>query len=390
MKKLAIITTHPIQYNAPFFKLLAQRKKIQLKVFYTWSQSKNEQKYDPGFDKNIKWDIPLLEGYDYVFVENIAKKPGSHHYNGINNPTLIHEIGSWGATAVMLYGWNFKSHLKAMKYFKNKLPVLFRGDSTLLDEKVGVKKILRRLFLRYVYSNVDTALYAGKANKEYFKVHGFKENEMVFMPHAIDNKRFELSEINNNEADKLRQSINIPENAIVFLFAGKLEEKKQPDFLAKIFCEITNEHTFLLIVGNGNLEKDLKEKYIHHPQIRFLDFVNQQEMPSVYASCDVFILPSKGPGETWGLSINEAMAGGKAVIVSNACGAAYDLIVNDTNGFVFEKNNPEMLKSYMKVIQKNKISAATMGENSLKLIQPYSFEKECMALENVLLKKTNN
>ena len=274
-----------------------------------------------------------------------------------------------------------------MKYFKHKLPVLFRGDSTLLDEKAGVKKVVRRLFLKYVYAHVDVALYTGTANNAYFKAHGLNDCKLEFMPHAVDNKRFEPSSKNFNEAVSLRQKLNISKEATVFLFAGKLEEKKQPDFLGKIFCEITNEHTFLLIVGNGNLEKDLKEKYIHHPQIRFLDFVNQQEIPSVYASCDVFILPSKGPGETWGLSINEAMAGGKAVIVSNACGAAYDLIVNDTNGFIFEKNNPEMLKSYMKFIQTNKILAVTMGENSLKLIQPYSFEKDCMAIENVLLNK---
>ena len=390
MKKLAIIATHPIQYNAPFFKLLAERKKILFKVFYTWSQSENQQKYDPGFGKNIKWDIPLLEGYDYLFVENIAKTPGSHHYNGINNPMLIHEIVSWGATAVMLYGWNFKSHLKAMKYFKHKLPVLFRGDSTLLDEKVGIIKIIRRLFLRYVYSNVDTALFAGKANKEYFKVHGFKDNEMEFMPHAVDNKRFELSEINSNEADKLKQLINIPKNATVFLFAGKLEEKKQPDFLANVFCQVTDDTTFLVIVGNGEMEKALKQKYFNHPQVRFLNFVNQQQMPSIYACCDVFILPSKGPGETWGLSINEAMAGGKAVIASDACGAAYDLVINERNGFVFEKNNSDMLKTFIQYFIGNKNAAKKMGEQSCQIIIEYSFEKECMALENVLMRKTNN
>ena len=390
MKKLAIISTHPIQYNAPFYKLLTERNKIEIKVFYTWSQAENKKKFDPGFGKYISWDIPLLEGYNYMFVQNIANKPGSHHYKGLQNPSLIKEIQKWGATAVLVYGWSFESHLKAIKFFKNKIAVLFRGDSTLLDEKPGIKKIIRRLFLRYVYAHVDVALYTGTANNAYFKAHGLNDSKLEFMPHAVDNKRFEPSTKNFHEAVSLRQKMKISKDATVFLFAGKLEEKKQPDFLAKIFCEITNEHTFLLIVGNGNLEKDLKEKYINHPQIRFLDFVNQQEMPSVYASCDVFILPSKGPGETWGLSINEAMAGGKAVIVSNACGAAYDLIVNDINGFIFEKNNPEMLKSYMEIIQKNKISAATMGENSLKLIQPYSFEKECMALENALLKKTNN
>ena len=70
MIKLAIISTHPIQYNAPFFKLLSQRGKVVIKIFYTWSQSEAGSKYDPGFGKEIIWDIPLLDGYDYCFVNN--------------------------------------------------------------------------------------------------------------------------------------------------------------------------------------------------------------------------------------------------------------------------------------------------------------------------------
>ena len=220
MQKLAIISTHPIQYNAPFFKLLTLRKKIQLKVFYSWHQSESEPKYDPGFRKNIKWDIPLLDEYDFLFVKNVAKIPGSHHYNGINNPTLIHEIENWGATAVMVYGWNFKSHLNALKYFKNKIPVFFRGDSTLLDEMPGIKQIIRRIFLSYVYAHVDIAFYAGQANKAYFKAHGLAENKLAWMPHAVENERFAPSLINSNASTLLRQTLKIPNNATVFLFAG--------------------------------------------------------------------------------------------------------------------------------------------------------------------------
>ena len=71
-KRLAIITTHPIQYNAPMFALLSTRGKVQVKVFYTWGESVLKDKYDPGFGKNISWDIPLLDGYDYCFIKNVA------------------------------------------------------------------------------------------------------------------------------------------------------------------------------------------------------------------------------------------------------------------------------------------------------------------------------
>ena len=118
--KLAIVTSHPIQYNAPFFSLLARRKKVEIKVFYTWGKQVLEEKFDPGFGKSIEWDIPLLNGYEYTFVENTAKDPGSHHFSGIVNPGLISEIETYEADAVLIFGWSFISHLKALYYFKGK------------------------------------------------------------------------------------------------------------------------------------------------------------------------------------------------------------------------------------------------------------------------------
>src|SRR5579863_1484472 len=176
MKKLAIVTSHPIQYNAPWFKLLSQSGKIYVKVFYTWGQSAEGMKYDPGFGKEIEWDIPLLDGYEYTFVKNTSRDPGTHHYKGIINPTLNKEIESWNPDAILVIGWSFNSHLQCMRYFHKKILVLFRGDSTLIDERRGIKKWARRFFLRWVYKHIDFALYVGKENKKYFQAHGVKEN----------------------------------------------------------------------------------------------------------------------------------------------------------------------------------------------------------------------
>ena len=235
MKRLAIVTTHPIQYNAPLFAMLAERRKIAIKVFYTWGEDVLKKKYDPGFDKTIEWDIPLLEGYEYNFVNNVAVNKGSHHFGGIDNPTLIADIKSWGAHAVLVYGWRFKSHWKLLRYFHGKLPLFFRGDSTLLSEVQGVKQLIRRLALQYIYRHIDKAFYAGTANKDYFLAHGLKENQLIFMPHAVDNSRFTITPSLNTNAKNFRAFHQIPEKACVFLFAGKLENKKQPGMLASVF-----------------------------------------------------------------------------------------------------------------------------------------------------------
>ena len=72
MKKLAVISSHPIQYNAPLFALLAKEPEMELKVFYTWGKDSIKDKYDPDFQQKIQWDIPLLEGYQYQFLDSFA------------------------------------------------------------------------------------------------------------------------------------------------------------------------------------------------------------------------------------------------------------------------------------------------------------------------------
>ncbi len=383
-QKLAIITTHPIQYNAPFFKMLADRNNLLIKVFYTWSQTENHKKFDPGFGENIKWDIPLLDGYDFTFVKNISNKPGSHHYNGIDNPTLNNEIENWGANIVLVYGWAFKSHFKAMRYFKNKIPVLFRGDSTMLNNFSIIKLIIRKLWLKYVYNNIDYALYVGKKNKEYFLTNGVSENKLLFMPHAIDNKRFEPSKNNIDNGSKLRESLKIKFNEKVILFAGKLEENKNALLLLNAFQKIKSDNIKLLIVGNGKELETLKNNFGSNGNIIFLNFVNQQQMPALYAASNLFILPSIS--ETWGLTLNEAMAAGKAVIASDGCAGAFDVIEHTENGFVFKNNDELDLLKYIKYFVNNIDAYEKMGIKSLEIISSYNYETDCDALETLLSK----
>ncbi len=388
-KKLAIVTTHPIQYYAPFFKMLTERGRVQVKVFYTWSQSQQGAKFDPGFGKNIEWDIPLLEGYDYTFVENISKKPGTHHYNGVVNPTLNREIEEWDPDAVLIIGWNFSSHLKCMRYFHKKKPVLFRGDSTLLAERWGPKLLMRTLFLRWVYKYIDYAIYVGTNNRRYFERHGVKDHQLVFAPHAIDNKRFQDKDNQYEQrASEWRNQLGIKDENIVFLYAGKLEYKKDPGLLIKAFLMLKNPYVHLIIIGNGPLEKKLKDKYSRTQNLHFIDFQNQSQMPVAYRLGDVLVLPSKGPIETWGLCVNEAMASSRAIIVSDRCGCGVDLISPGVNGYMFHRTNYKDLATKLKKILNNRSVLKDMGERSFEKIQDWSFEKICTQLEKLVLSLT--
>jgi glycosyltransferase involved in cell wall biosynthesis len=384
LKKLAIITTHPIQYNAPLFQDLAKR--FQIKVFYTWGQTSNRSVHDPDFGKTIEWDIPLLEGYEYQFLENEATKPGSGHFWGIVSKNLISILKDWRPNAILVYGWCFHSHLQVLRYFKGKMPIIFRGDSTLLNESAGfsLKKLARRLFLRWVYSHVDYAFYTGKANKDYFIEHGLKEDQLKLAPHAVDNDRFSKEGIERDSlAQKWRRQLGINDHEVVFLFAGKLEPKKDPIILLRAFQKLNQKDIRLVFAGHGVLESKLKSLADGNSQVVFLPFQNQQIMPILYRLANVFVLPSKGPGETWGLAINETMACSKPAIVSDRCGCAPDLIIPGVTGYIFKAGDQQdLLRKVQACLNKQQLHK--MGVDAKHHIANFSFERFSSSLNDIL------
>jgi glycosyltransferase involved in cell wall biosynthesis len=409
--RIAIITTHPIQYYAPLFQALTKVENLSLKVFYTWGSTVLEEKFDPDFGKSIQWDIPLLDGYDYHFTKNTAKNPGSARFNGIITPDLIEEVSSYSPDAILIYGYAYQGHLKLMRYFKGKVSIWFRGDSTLLDQDFGWKKYVKRIYLYWVYRHIDKALYVGKNNKAYFERFGVKKTQLHFVPHTIDNARFASDR--KNEASELRQHIGIKTSEILVLFAGKLEAKKNPLLLMNVAKSLNRTDVHFLFVGNGELENRLKadastlpstplrvtfrgvttEEIPHEVttetslqsmcnRVHFMDFQNQQNMPVIYQACDLFCLPSKGPGETWGLAVNEAMAAGKAVIVSDKVGCAVDLIEEGVNGFTFKSEDEKDLSIKLNALL-DKETLIKMGDRSREKIKNWSLKTQVKYITNL-------
>ena len=427
MKKLLIVITHPIQYYVPVFQLLA--KSCDLKVLYTWEEKGNGEKYDPGFNRKIEWDLSLLEGYNYEFLINTAKIPGSHHFCGIINPEIGLKIIEFKPSAILVYGWAYASHLKVLRQFKGKIPIWFRGDSTLLDSKKDLKNKVRNIFLRWVYHHIDLAFFVGTANKNYFKSFGLNTDQLIYAPHTVDNDRFANDK--TNEAKLLRTSLSIHHEDILILFAGKLETKKNPELLLQAFIEMITESDgqsrelsaknkdystrnndnlqpqvlsaeaektypekqklHLLFVGNGLLELKLKEyaKNASEKNIHFLDFKNQSEMPSIYQAADLFCLPSKGPGETWGLAINEAMAANCAILTSDKVGSSIDLVKDCVNGYVFNAGSLNQLKTMLNKLMNKKL-LKDMGLKSGKIISNFKIETQVNALLSTLNRTENN
>lgn len=394
-RKLAIVTSHPIQYNAPAFRELASRGELEIRVFYEWEGPGGESG-DAEFGRQITWDIPLLEGYDHVFIPNVARHPGTNRFRGLENPSLVDAVTEWKPDAVLVYGWSFQSHVKLLRAMHGRIPVIFRGDSTLIDERGAFRDFARSALLRWIYRHVDIALYAGTANRAYFAHYGLSDSQLLWGPHAVDNDRFLADSPRSEvEAKAWRGRLGIGERATVFLFAAKLVPRKDPSRLLRAFMDLRgtarNGETHLIFVGEGELAADLRATARERADVHFLGFQNQSAMPVVYRIGDVTVLPSIA-GETWGLAVNESMACGRPAIVSDKVGCAADLVKPGETGEVFAHSSLVGLRRTLERFVNLRDRTPVMGEAARELIAGWSIPAYCAAVEDAVVSvtKTNS
>ena len=91
-KPVIFLNSHPIQYFAPLYRQIHSDNRVPLTVWYCSDES-IRGKMDKGFGKKVKWDIPLLDGYESVFLKNRSWKPSIHKgFWGLFNPGIVHEL----------------------------------------------------------------------------------------------------------------------------------------------------------------------------------------------------------------------------------------------------------------------------------------------------------
>src|SRR5262249_12362252 len=135
-----------------------------------------------------------------------------------------------------------------------------------------------------------------------------------------------------------RLELGIAPGQTVLLYAGKFEPKKRPAELMRAVAGWQKPGLVLVLVGAGELQAEVEALAAADPaRFRVLPFQNQSRMPAVYRLGDAFVLPS-AHGESWGLAVNEALACGRPVVVSDRVGCAAD-VVDKTCGRIFAWND---------------------------------------------------
>ncbi|MEM6599987.1 MAG: glycosyltransferase family 4 protein [Verrucomicrobiota bacterium] len=384
MKRIAIVASHPIQYYAPWFRDLAQQNEWKIQVFYLWDFGVSCQQ-DKKFQAEFAWDLPLLDGYSHEWVPNTSRQAGTHRFSGLKNPSLIQRVLQWKPDAVLFTTLFFYSPLRLLLSLrKRSIPCFFRGDSHLLAHRSLISlpvDILKNLIFR----QFTACLHVGSANRDYFLAHGVSPQRLFPVPHCVNNHHFEtLTHEQNIWLKQQRSKLNLQDDLTVFLFAGKFENKKRPVLLAEQFHSMEQKNTRLLFVGSGHLQPHLEDLARKDPRIHILPFQNQSLMPAVYRLADCLVLPSFGPGETWGLCVNEAMASGIPALVSSHVGCWPDLVKHGKTGWIFQAEEPGLLRDMMKSIIADPHHRAEVANAAQSHIHHYSYATATAGLHQAL------
>lgn len=379
--KLAILTSHPNQYMASLFRKLAQNPEIDLTVYFCWDSGVNKAAYDSGFGKEIKWDVPMLEGYNYKLLPNFSLKPSSKFF-GHFNPSITKELFNNNYDALWAHGYNSLTNwLAFFSAWINRTPIFLRGESHLLNQRPYWKKAIKSVLLKILFKNISGFLAIGAANREYYKYYKVPDKKIFNVPYVVDDGFF------NKESKKwktynieIRKDLGIAQGNIILLYLGKIFGGKGPGAfdLLKAYNKLKNLQTeklkneiTLIFVGDGK-EKPILENYVNKQNIKnviFTGFKNQTEIPKYYSAADVFILPSHS--EQWGLGVNESMYFNTAVIASNKVGSAYDLVHHGKNGYIFPAGNVDALSNALKNVINNRKLLQSMKIESRKIIQKW-------------------
>lgn len=344
--RLAVVLSHATQYYSPWFRWLRANTTLHFRVFYL-SDAGLAITLDEKFNTRFAWDVDLASGYDHEVVPNTAEAPDVTRFNGLRNPELHGRLRAWQPDAILLFGYNYQTHLKLILWARlSRIPLIFRGDSHLLGR--NKLPLLKRTFLRLLYRRFTALTYVGNSNCHYFRQLGVPNEKLFFAPHAIDATHYNPDLPDHQaRAATLRTRLQLAPETRVVLYAGKLIREKQPASLLESFIQLQPPGTALVFVGDGEELNTLQARAAARPDVavHFLPFANQSEMPSVYLLADLFVLPSRSHYETWGLAVNEAMHMGVPCLVSDMVGCQSDLVSDRKTGWVFRAGSVENLRS---------------------------------------------
>jgi glycosyltransferase involved in cell wall biosynthesis len=364
---------------------MAQHPHIDLRVAYC-SMRGAHSAYDTDFARDIQWDIPLLDGYDWVEIPNVG--PDTESFLGLCNPGLWRLIRRGKFDAIFCY----TGYLKASFWIAflaariSGFVFLFGSDAISLDPrdsrswKIGLKKVLwPRLF-----SLANQIIVPSSRTRDLMRSLGFPEDRITLTPYCVDNDWW-TAQSSQVDRDAVRSRWGVEGGTSIVLFCAKLQPWKRPGDLLEAFAAAKASRSILVFAGDGPLRQELYRRALDlgvADRVRFLGFINQSQLPAVYKAADLMVLPSEY--EPFAVVVNEASCCGCPVAASDRVGATTDLIAPVNPDFIFPYGDVPALTRLLQKALCDPVELARRGQDALRRMKTWSIRENISgALEAV-------
>src|ERR1700722_8023045 len=371
--RVLTISSHPIQYGAPLFRIMAAHPKLDFQVAYC-SLRGAESGYDPEFGANVQWDVPLLDGYKWTHIPN--RGTGAENFWAWRNTGLWKFIRQGKFDAVI-------SHIGYVRatfwiaYFASRsvgIPFIFGTDASRNEPRDGSKSKLaiKKILWPAVFSLAGQVLTASSAGRDMMISLGFRPEKVSMTLDTVDNDWW-LAQANAVDRDEARKSFGFAPREKIILFCAKLQPWKCPMDLLQAFALAEIPNAKLVFVGDGaqraELENEAAQRKIAD-KVQFLGFVNQSQLPKLYKAADLMVIPSHY--EPFGLVVNEAMLCGCPVVASDRVGAVRDLVTHTETGYVYPCGVTDILAPLLQTALSDPIPLESIRQKALQRISMWT------------------
>lgn len=381
--RLTAVLTHPVQYCAPWFRHIAARcPEVELTVLYAAQPSPAQQ--GVGFGAAFQWDTALTEGYRCRVLR--PTRPGetvhSGSFWGLNVAEIGRAIRDTRPDVALIPGWHSVTLLRALWACRRQgIPVLYRGDTHLGCAPGGWRRAFWTMRTRLLLRLFDGYLSVGRRARLYLERLATREAAIVDAPHCVDNEFFALAAGSHQTPAgrrAARASFGLDPGDFVVALVGKLEPGKRPLDLIRAAARLRPAPS-LLVVGAGELGRACRAEADRlGVRVAWAGFLNQSELGRAYAAADCLALPSAS--ESWGLTVNEALATGLPCVVSDGVGCAPDLIISGETGEVFPVGDVAALATAIDGIRARRSSGRDWAPACRRRAAEFSLERATSGL----------
>lgn len=365
-RDLIVFDTHPIQYRSPLFRELSKTL-TGFKVYFFDSQFNGKRWWfhEVGKIPQQTWNIELNSGFENTTLH-------LHSLSLLKRfQYLTQVVSSERPRALLLFGYYLPEHWWLLKICnQRKIPVLYIGET--FSDSLGFRGWIKKRFTKYWTARVHRIISIGTKNESYYKNLGIPDTKVISGKYCIDPKFFTLSKEQSADTRRdWRNKIKVPDNGTVFLFVGRLFDRKRPQDVLELQRRLQDEEkAYLVIIGNGELEGSVRQSVSRLKRCIYLGFQDQNQTKQAYHGCDVLLVPSQY--ETWGLVINEAFSCGRPAIVTDKCGAAEDLVLNEETGFVYPVGDLDKLEHSCRRLLSDPDLLSKLEKNALERVQEFT------------------